>query len=162
MENKLLIVTISPTPGVKLVSWPTSMVSIGNENFEETGSGDTNGFYDFLRLQDGHIVGVRFTPFMEHADLCDSATQGPGLRVVGVAPTVSIELYWGNDQGYVESLSGDQFMDYNYVFRSPAQRYAVTFGFSHLEEDEIKELMAGLPAATEQNGSSDETGKRGE
>ena len=145
MEDRLLIVTVSPTPRAKLISWPASRVSINGESFEETGAGDTNGFYDFLRLQGGRIVGVRFTPFVEHADICDSATQGPDLRVVGAAPTASVELFWGTERGYSETLSADQFMDYNYIFKSPSQTYAVTFGFSHLEENEINELLSGLP-----------------
>ena len=145
MENRLLIVTVSPTPGVKLISWPTSRVSINGESFEEIGAGDTNGFYDFLRVPQGHIVGVRFTPFVEHAEICGSATQGRGLRVTGTAPTASVELFWGTEREYSETLSADQFMDYNYIFKSPSQIYAATFGFSHLEENEINELLSGLP-----------------
>jgi hypothetical protein len=145
MENRLLMVTVSRTPRVKLISWPISRVSINGESFEDLGAGDTNGFYDFLRVQGGHIVGVRFTPFVEHADICDSTTQGPGLRVTGTAPTVSVELFWGTEREYRETLSADQFMDYNYIFKSPSQTYAVTFGFSHLEENEISELLSGLP-----------------
>ena len=145
MENRLLMVTVSPTPRAKLISWPTSRVSINGESFEDLGAGDTNGFYDFLRIPQGHIVGVRFTPFVEHSDICDSATQGPGLRVAGSPPTASVELFWGSDLEYSETLSADQFMDYNYIFKSPSQTYAVTFGFSHLEEDEINDLLSGLP-----------------
>ena len=145
MENRLLIVTISPTPRVKVVSWPVSRVQFDDESFDEIGAGDTNGFYDFLRVPDGHIVGVRFTPFVEHSDICDSATQGPGLQVTGAAPTASVELFWGNGREYSETLSGDQFMDYNYIFRNPSKAYAVTFGFSHLEENEINDLLSGLP-----------------
>src|SRR5882762_8577800 len=148
MENRLLIVTVSPTPEVKLISWPASRVSIKGESFDEIEAGDTNGFYDFLRVPQGHIVGVRFTPFVEHSDICDSATQGPGLRVTGAAPTASVELFWGSAREYSETLSADQFMDYNYIFRSSSQMYAVTFGFSHLEENEIHDLVSGLPQQT--------------
>jgi len=144
-ENKLLIVTVSPAPGVKLISWPTSRVSINDENFEDIGAGDTNGFYDFLRTPQGRIVGVRFAPFVEHSDICDSATQGEGLRITGTAPTASVELYWGSDRQYSENRSADQFMDYNYIFRGPSRTYAITFGFSHLEETEINDLLFGLP-----------------
>ena len=145
MENRLLLITISPTPGVKLISWPISRVAINGETFDEIGAGDTNGFYDFLRVQEGHIIGLRFTPFVEYADICDSAIQGPGLRVTGTVPTASVELFWGTERGYSESLSADQFMDYNYIFKSPSQTYAVSFGLSHLEENEISELLSGLP-----------------
>ena len=154
MDNRLLMVTISPTPGVKLISWPTSRVSFEGERFEEIGAGDTNGFYDFLRVHQGHIVGVRFTPFMEHSHICDSAVQGQGLRVTGDAPTASVELFWGREREYCESLSADQFMDDNYIFRSASQMYAVTFGFSHLEENEINDLLSGLPQPNTWNAGS--------
>jgi hypothetical protein len=147
MENKVLIVTISPSPLAKLISWPTSRASIGNESFEEAGDGDTNGFYDFLRVAGGHIVGIRFTPFVEHANICDSATPGPGLSITGISPTKSLELFWGARREYDYALSVDQFMDYNYVFKSPEQKYAVTFGFSYLAENEIDDLLSGLDAS---------------
>lgn len=114
------------------------------ESFDEVGAGDTNGFYDFLRLPGGRIVGVRFTPFVEYADICDSATEGPGLRIAGASPTASLELFWGAERNYDTALSADQFMDYNYIFKTSAQKYAVTFGFSHLEENEIDDLLTGL------------------
>jgi hypothetical protein len=144
MENRILIVTISPQPRVKIISWPTSRVLFGDENFDEVGAGDTNGFYDFLRLPVGRIVGIRFTPFVEYADICDSACEGPGLRIVGTSPTASVELFWGAERDYENAISGDQFMDYNYIFKTSAQKFAVTFGFSHLEENEIHDLLAGL------------------
>lgn len=144
MENRLLIVTISPTPRVQVVSWPVSRVQFDGESFAEIGAGDTNGFYDFLRLAGGRIVGVRFTPFVEYADICDSAGQGPGLRIVGDSPTASLELFWGAERDYDSAISGDQFMDYNYIFKTSAQKYAVTFGFSHLEQNEIDDLLSAL------------------
>jgi len=144
MENKVLIVTISPTPRIKLISWPASRVPIDDENFEDAGAGDTNGFYDFLRLPQGHIVGVRFTPFVEHSDICDSATPGLGLRITSAFPTSSIELFWETERNYDYALSADQFFDCNYIFKSPSQKYAVTFGFSHLPENEIEDLLSGL------------------
>lgn len=148
MENKVLVVTISPTPRVKMISWPVSRVRIDDESFEETAAGDTNGFYDFLRLPGGHIVGIRFTPFVEHAHICDSATPGPGLRITGSLPTKSLELFWGTEREYDYALSADQFMDYNYIFKGSSQKYAITFGFCHLAENEIGDLLAGLNAST--------------
>jgi len=67
------------------------------------------------------------------------------LRLTGVAPTASVELFWGSDRHYSEALSADQFMDQNYIFKSPSRKYAVTFGFSHLSESEINDLLSGLP-----------------
>jgi hypothetical protein len=104
-----------------------------------------NVFYDFRRLSGGQIVGVRFTPFVEYSDICDSASRGEGLRITGAPPTASVELFWGPEREYEHALSADQFMDYNYIFKSPSRKYAVTFGFSHLSESEINDLLTGLP-----------------
>lgn len=144
MEKEVLLVTVTPNPHVKVVTWPTKRVSVEGQVFEDTGAGDTNGFYDFLRRLDGRIVGVRFTPFIEHSDVCESAITGPGLRLEGTAPTAAVELFWAGVQEYSDSLSADQFMDYNYVFKSSSQVYAITFGFDHLEESEISDLLSGL------------------
>jgi hypothetical protein len=148
MKGKVVIVTISPAPKVKLISWPASRVRIDDENFQEAGAGDTNGFYDFLRLPAGHIVGIRFTPFVECAHICNSASPGPGLRVTGTFPTASLELFWGTEREYDHALSADQFMDNNYIFKSASQKYAVTFGFSFLAENEIEDLLSGLDTST--------------
>src|SRR5258708_34550798 len=118
MDNHILLVTISPAPRVKLISWPTSHVSVDDESFQEAAAGDTYGFYDFLRLPSGHIVGVRFTPFVEFSHICDSASPGPGLRITGAYPTSSIELFWEGERGYDSALSADQFFDCNYIFKS--------------------------------------------
>ena len=145
MSDRLLFVTVSPTPSVKLIAWPTGRVSLHGEEFQEVGAGDTNGFYDFLRLPGGHIVGVRFTPFVEHSGILESVADGPGLRVERTEPSGSLELFWSPDRRYSQELSGDQFMDYNYIFRSSAQNFAVTFGFDHLDESEVEDLLSGLP-----------------
>ena len=70
---------------------------------------------------------------------------------MGTAPTASVELFWGSNHEYSETLSADQFMDYNYIFKSPSQKYAVTFGFSHLEANEINDLLSGLPQSSVQS-----------
>jgi hypothetical protein len=129
---------------------PASQVTIADELFEETGSGDTNGFYDFLRLHDGHIVGVRFTPFVDKTDICDLATSGPGLVIAATPLFPTMELFWGVQKGYDRTLSVDQFMDSNYLFRSESQKYAITFGFSHLPEAEAEDLLSGLPQSDAQ------------
>ncbi len=144
MENKHLIVTVSPTPLVKLISTSVDRVLIGGEMFEDAGAGDTNGFYDFLRLPQGEFIGLRFTPFVEFSSICDLATPGPGLRITGNSPTVSVELFWGARFDYDKTLSVDQFFDCNYIFKSSSKRYAVTFGFLHLPEKEIEGLLSSL------------------
>lgn len=141
MERKLLIVTISSEPRTRLITGTPSKVEIGHELFEETGAGDTNGFYDFLRQPDGKIVGVRFSPFIEFSDICNPASQGVGLRITGAAPTASVELFWKGAANYDPAQSSDQFFDQNYIFRSESGRFAVTFGFSHLAEGEIDDLL---------------------
>ena len=35
-------------------------------------------------------------------------------------------------------------MDYNYILKSTSQAYAITFGFTHLEANEISELLGGI------------------
>jgi hypothetical protein len=150
MGHQLLIVTISPRPEIRLISWPTTRVEIDDESFEETGAGDTNGFYDFLRRVDGHIIGVRFRPFVEHVHICDSVTPGPRLRIAGTFPFKSLEIFWGVEQDFDQAQSGDQFFDWNYVFKSTSEMYAVTFGFSHLPEPEIEDLVSGVGRAETQ------------
>lgn len=144
MENRLLIVTISSKPKAKLIPVNTNKVEIGDQLFEEIGLGDTNGFYDFLRQPDGHIVGVRFAPFIELAYIFDSAIAGSGLRITGAAPTASLELFWESVTNYDHDLSADQFFDYNYIFRSSLGRFAVSFGFSHLPQNDIDNLLSAV------------------
>jgi hypothetical protein len=50
---------------------------------------------------------------------------GPGLRMTGKAPSSSIKLFWrSGSHEYDESLSADQFMNYNYMFKDASGKYA--------------------------------------
>ena len=62
----------------------------------------------------------------------------------GEYPTASVELFWEAASDYDNDLSADQFFDCNYIFKNSSQEYAVTFGFSHLPESEIEDLLSGL------------------
>src|SRR5947208_734337 len=94
MNDVLLIATISPMPRFVLARWsPPSRVEIAGDEFEDTASGDANGFYDFLR-HNGHIVGVRFTPFVMQKRIWKTAVAGLGLRKEGTLPTASFELFF--------------------------------------------------------------------
>jgi hypothetical protein len=53
MEHRLLAVTISSRPTVKLIANRATSIEIDDQVFKETGAGGTNGFYDFLRQSDG-------------------------------------------------------------------------------------------------------------
>jgi hypothetical protein len=142
MSDHVLLVTITPTPQARIISWPATQVTVGDETFEDTGAGDTNGFYDYLRTAEGRIIGVRFMPFVEHAHLCEAAIPGAGLRITGAPPATSLELYWGVEREFEDTRSADQYFDLNYVLRSPVQTYAVTFGLAHLDEDERAALLS--------------------
>jgi hypothetical protein len=143
MENQILFVTISPQPEVKLISIGLKRVVIGDDIYEEIGAGDSNGFYDFLR-QPGRIIGLRFTPFVEFSKISDSSSPGPAMKITGISPTTTLELYWDRVREYDYSLSVDQFFDSNYIFKGALDRYAVTFGFSYLAENEIEGLLSAV------------------
>jgi hypothetical protein len=119
---------------------------IGDETFEETGAGDTNGFYDFLRPQHGGIIGVRFAPFVSHSYLCDSGKEGPGLRISGDYST-AVGFFWEDASDFDNALSADQFFDYNYIFKNSSSGYAVTFGLSHLQKGEIEDILSRLASS---------------
>jgi len=144
MEHRLLVVTIASRPSVKLIANSTTRIEVDDQIFEEVGAGDTNGFYDFLRQPNGNIVGVRFAPFVELSQICDLAIPGPGLRINGVSPTASLELFWGDATEYDHASSADQFFDENYIFKSSSGMFAVTFGFAHLSENEIGILLSAV------------------
>jgi len=145
MEDRVLFVTVAPTPRAEIIPWPLTQVTVDGEAFEDAGYGDTNGFYDYLRRPDGRIVGVRFQPFFDSSSVLISAVQGPGLRVTGRDPCLEAELFWRNIQPYSDALSGDQFMDYNYIFKGSLGTYGITFGLAHLREYEVSDLLIALP-----------------
>jgi hypothetical protein len=140
--DRLIIVTIESEPAVRLINSTSTRVNIGGRVFDETGSGDTNGFYDFLRSHRNEIVGIRFVPFLTCDFLLDAARASPWLRITGTPPFAAIEIIWNVDSRFEDDCSGDQLSSGNYLFRSHAGINAVTFDVSALSSEERSQLVA--------------------
>lgn len=95
------------------------------------------GFFDWLRLNESEIVGIRIC-YLEDQPYNDI------LRGFAyVIPTFDnkcMELLFKGDT-YNFELSGDQDFTNNFVYKSENDNYLFTFGLDHLTEEETISLM---------------------
>ncbi len=109
--------------------YKVDLVSKNNEGFI--------GFFDWLRIEDEKIVGLRLSFF---DDLSYTNIFIGKSYVKGVFDDRSIELLF-KDIDYDYDLSGDQDFTNNYVYRSEDGEYLLTFGLDHLTEKELGSLF---------------------
>jgi len=94
------------------------------------------GFFDWLRLDENTIVGIRLCYF-EHQAYNVLLTSYPYIRLTFDGKCM--ELLFEGDV-YNPDISGDQDFANNYVFKSESEDYLFTFGLDHLTRDELNGL----------------------
>ena len=95
------------------------------------------GFFDWLRLDENKIVGIR-TCYFE--DLPYNKFLSTYKYVVSSHNGMCMEILFSNENYDVE-LSGDQDFTNNYVYSSNSGNYLLTFGLDHLENKELELLI---------------------
>ncbi|NSL88296.1 hypothetical protein ECE50_015760 [Chitinophaga sp. Mgbs1] len=96
------------------------------------------GFFDWLRIDQETIVGIRMSFF---DDLPYNSILLSKPYVKGVFENKSVELLFR--EGNVDfDLSGDQDFTNNYVYESANGEYLFTFGVDHLTGNELNILIS--------------------
>ncbi len=139
-----LLVAFEPAPTLVLTgSCPTGQFRMDGRLYKEAGDyGDWTGFYDWLRQDSGHIVGVRYSPFQETEFLIEAVK---GLAYVVIPePKRCIEVYFSpgsGSRGVDPSESDDQAFGSNRIFYCNEQsRYLISFDTSRLSESEMQSI----------------------
>ena len=95
------------------------------------------GFFDWLRLTESQIVGIRIC-YLEDLPYNQILQQFP--YVVPTFENKCMEiLFEGNSYNF--ELSGDQDFTNNFVYKSENNGNLFTFGLDHLTEQEIESLL---------------------
>ena len=133
--NKLLVIINSP-PTFAFID-----KSI-DRDWRDSGLGDWLGFYDVLRNESGHPQGVRFWPFEDAAKLISRLEASSNVRF-GDAGN-SICLLFRPDAEWVESRSGDQWMEEARLLLGPSGSLALLFGFDVMPTEERRRLWMSI------------------
>jgi hypothetical protein len=105
------------------------------------------GFFDWLRLDEFTIIGIRICYF---EDLLYNEIL---LKFPYVIPTFEnkcMEILFKGDR-YISELSGDQDFTNNYVYQSQAKDFIFTFGLDHLKENELSSLLENCEVLNEKD-----------
>lgn len=94
------------------------------------------GFFDWLRISEENIVGIRVYFF---DDLAYTACLLERSYAKGVFNNRSIEILFKGDS-FDFNLSGDQDFTENYVYKSDTGEYLIMFRLDHLTENEFHSL----------------------
>jgi len=114
-------------------------VNIDSVTYQDVGQGDWTGFYDFLRTQEGDIIGIRYAPLVDDPSLLGDVGNKSYARVL---PNAAFELFFSGERSFVPEMSTDQDFGDNMVLRSTLGEYALTFGLDDLEPRERAQLKS--------------------
>lgn len=135
--NKLLVI----------INTPPTFAIVGksvDRDWKDSGLGDWLGFYDILRNESGHPQGVRFWPFEDAGKLLSRLEPSSNVRF-GDAGN-SICLLFRPDAEWLESRSGDQWMEEARLLLGPSGSLALLFGLDVMPMEERRRLEMALPS----------------
>ena len=118
-----------------------NFISLKNKLYKIDSTSKNNGgfigFFDWLRIEEETIVGIRLNFFddLNYYNFLISKN-----FVKSVYDGRSIELMFKGEY-FNFDLSGDQDFTNNYVYESEDGEYIFTFGLDHLTEDEFNSLQ---------------------
>ena len=108
------------------------------ERLIERDPDQSNGFYDYLRVDRETIVGVRWCPFTSAEYVLERLPDTPLITVEPCGTSRSLNLWFGAQTEFSGALSDDQAFWYNRVLeRRDTEEIVMTFGLSNVSEKEI-------------------------
>lgn len=138
-----LFVILGEEPGLALLgSIPGETVVIGEEEFQNTGLGESICFYDWLRRPGGEIVGVRYYPLDFLRQPLDCLRS---LRCVHSEPEGRYgEIFFSSITDVAEEESADQAFGFVRVYASERETYALCFESSWMMPSDAKDAASVL------------------
>jgi hypothetical protein len=141
--KRCLLVILRPTLTLSSVDvWPLSEIRIDKTDYLDTGLGEWTGFYDWLRCDDGMVMGVRYWPAIPNNPLFDAARS---LPYVTIGTAGSLDITFSPSKKFDPTQSQDQEFMYDAVFRSKTGEWAIAFDTMALKENDWEHLRQ-LPA----------------
>jgi hypothetical protein len=124
---------------------PPESFAIHDLRFVDLGYGDSPGFYDWLRVQWGQIIGVRFTPsedvdplnkFFDHLPYCQEVSE-------------QLEIYFTHERKFDPKISADCYFSGNNLYVVNETMLAILFDIERrestsggLEDIEVQSLIS--------------------
>ena len=134
LDDSCLIVVLGPSLTLTMSpSLPFNGFSLGTTSYRDFGLGEWTGFYDWLRKEDDHIIGVRY---WLNGGVEDMVSQVASLSYLRIDPGRYIEIYFSDSRQIDRTRSVDQDFIYDPVFRSDDGEYAIGFAMENLSEME--------------------------
>lgn len=113
-------------------------------NFYDLGFGDIVGLYDWLRTEQGEIIGFRYWISPELLPAINAISRRGDSFVTG---TISLEIFFSHKREFSEAQSNN--LDFEYcVFWSNTDQieFAIEIGATGLTDDEINRLQEYIDA----------------
>jgi hypothetical protein len=119
--------------------WPIPQLSVANEVYKPVSS-DWSGFYDWMRDNDGRLLGLRYWPFPE-TEFLEEMTKT--FSYARVRPKWGIEIFFFETRSEPNpELSCDQDFIYDQVFCSASGQYAIAFATDELNDQDFRTIAA--------------------
>lgn len=146
---KYLLINLRTTPELFLIdSLLPQQFKIFDEQYTDLKFGDFNGFYDWLRVKSGKIIGIRFKPFDESELIAEYTHHLPYCRLNYSGKNLeSLEIYFSKERDFDFEISNDAYFGGNNLYVTENQTLAIIFDierrenpYAGLSEAELKSL----------------------
>ena len=132
MSNLLAVVLSEDRPCLKLFPEDDDVIALGERVFRDLHIDKFFGHYDWLRTNNGLVIGVRMSFLTNEFD--DLLLQIKKLRYVSLPGSDILEVFFTDGREYDPDISDDQDLLDNRLFRSSDGTYAITFDPSYAIE----------------------------
>ena len=117
-------------------------LSITNVKFGSIIKSDFIGFYDWLRVHENQICGVRISPFDFAKEIIGKI---PAQSYTKLQSDGALEIYFSNAANYIQEISCDQDFGSVKIYISDNSEYAIGFNIENLTLIEQQNLHQNLP-----------------
>jgi hypothetical protein len=136
-RNSLLI-ALRPKIGLATVpAWPVTKLAVEGHAYRPTGP-EWSGFYDWLRSEEGTVLGVRYHSTEDTAFLLEEARR---LSYASVGQHGDVCIFFGENRAFDPEQSADQDFAYDQVFVATGMGSAICFSTENLSDDQVASIM---------------------
>lgn len=143
--SECLIVVFNELPELLISKvCPEGTFFLDQVAFRNMGYGDMTGFYDWLRTNEGRVIGVAYQPLVDTGGdelisriaRLDYARNSPGRN--------GVEVFFGREREFCEDKSADQDFFENRVYLSDDNVLAVSFDTRFAQPSLDRSFVANL------------------
>jgi hypothetical protein len=138
-KRTCLLVALRPKLGIAIVpDWPITTLAADGISYRPVGP-EWSGFYDWLRSEDGDVLGVRYHLTDDTRFLLKEVC---ALDYAVVGQHEDVCIFFGENRAFDPAQSDNQDFSYDQVFVANGEGSAICFSAENLTPAQIANIVA--------------------